>query len=292
MIEAPALKFALRNPDGTRRELSVDSDSARIGSGAHCEIRLSGENIAVEQLEVCARSEGVFAQARSLHPPVLLNGVPFVQGRLLPESSLRVGDVEISVTLVERYGSTNTRASERRRSRAIYLLGGIGIPLGILLLALEPQAQAARWNIEPQPLWPKEERVSCPQNDVAAAAALADKEKAQGETARERAPFSPQDGVLAVEHFARAAACYSVARARPELEAARRSASELKRSLEQQFHVHQVRLERALVTERYDEAKKEIRILLSFAGRRSGALFDWLATLDRQLDLKFLGKKS
>lgn len=292
MIETPALKFVIRNPDGTRRELSVDSDSARIGSGPHCEIRLAPEDAAVEQLEVRARSEGVFAEARSLNPPVLLNGVPFVQGRLLPESSMKLGRVELSVSLVERYGAPGARASERRRSRAIHLLGAIGIPLGILFIALEPQAQPARWNIDPQPLWPKQEQVTCPQTDMPSARALAEKEKTQGETARERAPFSPQDGVQAVEHLSRAAACYAAAHVDAEASRTRQAAEALKRVLEQQFHVHQVRLERALVTERYDEAKKEIRILLSFGGRRPDAFFEWLATLDRQLDLKFLGKKS
>src|SRR4051794_36261511 len=92
-----SLKFVIRDAAGNQRELGVDSDVAQLGSGAHCEIRLPPEQAAPEQLRIEARAGGVFAEVRSLSPATLLNGVPFTQGRLLPESRLQIGNFQVSV---------------------------------------------------------------------------------------------------------------------------------------------------------------------------------------------------
>src|SRR5262245_19846063 len=95
------LKFSIEYPDGSKRELSVDADGVTVGSGAHCEIRLVGDEIPVEQLRVEARSGGVFAEARSMTPPALVHGVPFTQGRLLPNTLVQVGALRFRVEHAE-----------------------------------------------------------------------------------------------------------------------------------------------------------------------------------------------
>jgi hypothetical protein len=113
----------------------------------------------------------------------------------------------------------------------------------------------------------------------------------RAETARERAPFSGNDGVVAVEAFERSAACFGSAERLDRAEYAKRDAERLKRAIQQDFHVHRVRLERALATKRYEEARTEVRLLLSYVGQRGGDYTSWLSSLDRQIELKFAGKK-
>jgi hypothetical protein len=55
--------------------------------------------------------------------------------------------------------------------------------------------------------------------------------------------------------------------------------------------VHRVRLERALATKSYEEARTEVRLLLSYVGRHGSPYSSWLLSLDRQIELKFAGKK-
>jgi hypothetical protein len=288
MIESPALEFTIRSAGEPDLKLSVHSEIARIGSGAHCEIRLPAEAAALEQLQIEVRSGNVFGEARCAEPSALLNGFPFIRGRIAPDSVLQLGRVELQVRLIERDPSTGARRGRSRTtSRVMYALGGIGIPLGILLAAPRPYVQPLEWDLRPEPLWSSEEPFGCPESEHGSGAALADELRVQGESSRERAPFSPQDGVQAVELLSRAADCYATSGAEPRAEPLRALAAELKQDLSRQFHVHQVRLERALVSGDYDQAKRETRILRSFAAHRPSAYFDWLATLDRQMDVKY-----
>jgi len=44
------LQFRIQLPDGGPQQLLVDSDRVLIGSGAHCEIRLPGDQAAAEHV--------------------------------------------------------------------------------------------------------------------------------------------------------------------------------------------------------------------------------------------------
>ncbi|HYO97620.1 MAG TPA: FHA domain-containing protein [Polyangiaceae bacterium] len=292
-LQSQILKFVIQGSDGQIRELVVDSDTALIGSGAHCEIRLSSDDAAVEQLRVEARSGGVFAEVRSLDPATLLNGAPFAQGRLLPDSLLRIGRTEISVSsgATEAAAQHAKKRQERSGNPLIYAMGAIGCPFGFyMLFVTQPEASALPRAVPPPALW-AEDASECRERETGAALVRGERARMQADSARERAPFRPEDGVLAVDLYARAAACLASAN-RPEEGAAARSAGEsLRRKVASEFHVHQVRLERALATKRYDQARTELRVLLSFVGRRGGEYADWLSNLDRQIELKFSGKK-
>jgi len=286
MLEASALKFTIQS-SGRTQELCVDSVSVRVGSGSHCEIRLEPEDASVEQLWVNARAGGVFAEARCLDPPILLNGSAFVQGRLLPDSVLKLGRVEISVDVVERHSLKGNRSGTTNASRrALYALAGVGIPLSILLLGLRTGTTRQDFDIPTQTLWSENESARCPDPDRSSAAARANDLSSQAESGRERTAFSPEDGVKAVELYAQAAACYALAGAGARADQASLEAKTLRHELSARFHVHQVRLERALSNQHYDRAKLEVRALLSFVRRRRDAYSDWLAALDRQIITK------
>lgn len=285
-MEALALKFTIQSPDRVQ-ELCVDSENARIGSGSHCEIRLDSQDAAVEQLWVSARTGGVFAEARSLKPPMLLNGSAFVQGRLLPDSLLKLGRVTISVDVVERHLLGSHRAGSTPASRRVlYVLAGIGVPLAIVLVGMGVNTSMPNFEVPAQSLFEGEGGARCPESDRRAARARADELSVQAESGRERTAFSPDDGVRAVDLYSGAAACYALAGASPNASQASRDADALKHELSARFHVHQVRLERALSTGRYEQARLEVRTLLSFLKRRHDAYTEWLGALDRQLIAK------
>ena len=292
-MEVQSLEFVVLHADGSLQKLTVDADSARVGSGAHCEIRLPPEEAAVEQLAVEVRSGGVFAEARSLDPPTLLNGMPFAQGRLLPESVLRVGRLELSVraTTSEANASTLAKGKQERPSPLIYLLAAIGFPWGFYVLFTHHAVASSLPAAVPPPALFAAQAAICAEQDVEPARLRGQSELLQADAERERAPFRPEEGVAAVEGYARAAACLGLAGDDTGAVNATNAAERLKAKLNDEFHVHQVRLEHALATKAYERVRVEARALLAFVGRRGGEYASFLSNLDRQVELKFSGKK-
>jgi hypothetical protein len=293
MSQFSSLRFTVRHPSGRVEQVGVDSDRALVGSGAHCEIRLPPEHCPVEQLFVESRSGGIFAEARSMNPPALVNGLPFTQGRLLPESVVHVGPLELQVEGGE--ATHQPSASKRKKSSTspvAYVAAAIGFPLGTyLLMTVGPKDGSLSRAPDPPPLWTADAKPTCPQSSPEVALAFANEELARADTKQERSPFAAKDGVASVAHYERAAACFDVARASSDAGSARAQAEHMRASMSQQFHIHRVRLERSLATKDYEAARTEVRILLTFLERRSGDYTNWLAALDRHIGLKFSGKK-
>ncbi|MDF3066778.1 MAG: hypothetical protein K0R38_2379 [Polyangiaceae bacterium] len=294
MNEVPILKLSVRHDDGTRQDLTVDATQALIGSGSHCEIRLPAEDSAVEQLLISVDGTGIFGQVRSMERPVTLNGVPFVEGRLLADGLLRIGRVEIFVSIAESGAARSATGSKKDGggSPAIYAMAAVGFPLGFYLLLTQSPADAALpTEVQPPPLFAAASATRCPEAAPESALALGHEELRRAETARERAPFSGQDAVVAVNTFQRAAACFTRAEAPERFRDATLQSENMQKSVELDFHVHRVRLERALATKSYEEARTEVRLLLSYVGRQTTPYSSWLNSLDRQIELKFAGKK-
>jgi hypothetical protein len=287
------LRFSIEYPDGAKRDLSVDSDVVTVGSGAHCEIRLLGEEIPVEQLKVEARGGGVFAEARSMTPPALLNGLPFTQGRLLPNTTLHVGPIKLQVECAEAtVRPMLARAKEKKTNPAIWVVAGIGFPLGLYLVFISRPEPSLLGAAPPAPsLWAEVQADACIHPDPAVAEAQAVSYLEQADARRERSPFSPQDGVESVSLYGRAAACFSQAQNRADAQLASREAEHMRQATARQFHIHQVRLERALATKEYDSAQAEASILQAFVGPGAGEYNGWLSDLQRRIKVKFSSKK-
>ena len=292
MNDVSILEVSVRYPDGTRQILTVDAESALIGSGSHCEIRLPPQDAAVEQLRLSIDGAGVFGQVRSLESSLTLNGVPFVEGRLLPDSLLLIGRVELTVAVIQTVVARRDTQKKNSARPAFYALAFLGLPLGFYLVLSQNDASSALpVEVVPPALFASASAMRCPEIEREAALAVAAQESRRAEIARERSPFSGQDAVSAVTAFRGAAACFSLAKSEARAGDAERQADTLERGVETEFHVHRVRLERALATNKYEEARTEVRLLLSYIGRQSGAYASWLMSLDRQIELKFSGKK-
>jgi hypothetical protein len=302
MMRASSLVVAIAHPNGRREEITVDSDAAMIGSGAHCEVRLPLEQAAVEHLFVQARQGAIFAEARTLSPPPTMNGLPFTHGRLLPESVVVVGQIGLSVSMLQISDEVEIgKRSTRKRNPRTYVLGAIGIPLGLFYLANEYQTTDSRVALPvgiPE-LWAPPDG-ACPQSAKEPALAFALDQRARADAKRERSPFAPEDGVAAVPFYERASACFKVA-GRPDDERdASADATTLRRRLTDDFRLNRLRLERALLTEDWTTAHRQIRTLEAFIGRHADAstklappaeavrvsFYNWLANVDRRIALK------
>jgi len=285
------LEFHIRQADGREERLVVDSDRVLIGSGAHCEIRLPAAEAAVEHVMVTFLGGGVFATARALSPPPTINGSPFTQAPLLAESTLGVGQVQMTVGVVEVEGNANViKKKQERTSPMTYVLAAIAVPISLYIILDDPPSDTAGRDRpkEVPALW-SAAAPSCPQRAADQALALARDKRLIGESKRERSPFHVQDGVAAVPIFRTAAVCYKLADdpgAAREMEAA---AERLKRSLEEEYRAHQMRLEHAIEVRDLRTAQKEVKVLLAMLEGQTGPYVVWLSNLDRRIALK-LGK--
>jgi hypothetical protein len=292
-MAASYLRFTIEYPDGSKRDLSVDSDSVTVGSGAHCEIRLTGDEVPVEQLRVEARGGGVFAEARSMTPPALVHGVPFTQGRLLPNTTLHVGSIRLRVESAEAGDRPLVaRAREKKTHPLILVAAVIGFPLGLYLVFTLRPRESTLGAAPPVPaLWSATDADPCVQREPAVAEAQAVAYLEQAMARRERSPYAPEDGVESVSLYARAAACFTQAQNSGEAEYARGEAERMRQTSSRQFHVHQVRLERALATKEYDAAEAEARILRAFVGSAGPEYSGWLSDLQRRMKVLLSSKK-
>jgi hypothetical protein len=309
-MRASSIVVAIAHPNGRREEITVDSDSAVIGSGAHCEVRLTPEEAAVEHLFVQARQGAIFAEARTLSPPPTMNGLPFTHGRLLPESVVMVGRVGLSMSLLQISDEVEIgRRPVRKRNPRTYVLGAVGIPLGLFYLANEYKAtdsQVAMPIGVPELFAPAE--MNCPQSSKEPGLAFALDQRARADAKRERSPFAPEDGVAAVPFYERAAACFKIADRSGEEREAGEDAAVLRRKLTDDFRLNRLRLERALSIEDWDAARRQIRNLEAFLGRRGDtsvgpnkmpaeveavrvAFHNWLSNVDRRIVLLAERKK-
>lgn len=293
MAAKPYLRFSLEYPDGSKSDVSVDSDSVTVGSGAHCEIRLLGDDIPVEQLRVEARGGGVFAEARSMRPPALVNGIPFAQGRLLPTTTLHVGAIRLRVEYAEAgERPIVSRAKQKKTNPLIWVVAGVGFPLGLYLVFTSRHQDSTLGAAPPAPpLWSQAEGEPCEHQDRAVAEAQAVSYLDQAVARRERSPFSPRDGVESVGLYMRAAACFSQAQSPADAQFARAEAEHMRQASSRQFHIHQVRLERALATKEYDGAQAEARILQAFVGPGGKEYSGWLSDLQRRMKVILSTKK-
>lgn len=270
--------------------LEVQDDRALIGSGAHCDLRLAPDEAAVEQLLIEAiGGDEVYARARAMHPVCLLNGAPFLEGRLSPASVLELGAIALRVQRVERKDSA--RKPQRQRQSAtsptIQALGLIAVALG-LWHVLQPKQKgggALASEVGPPPvaaLAPE----PCPVTRQTGALALARQTMSEAESKRERAPFYPGDAALAAPLFAQAAACFELAGDRDAAQQAHEAARALAQHVADAIHVGHVRLERFLVDQQFADARAQADLLADLLSDKHSDYSVWLAGVQREWELR------
>ena len=281
------LKFQIRQVSGQVDQLTMEAERVLMGSGAHCEIRLPVDQARVEHVLVELGPAGIFVRALNFEPPPTINGVPFQQAPLPPNAVLGVGNVQITIELVEgAAGGKAADKSKKKTSMTSVLAMAVILPLGGYMILGDDGTDHDK---KPAPksapeLWAAPV-TSCPYTGPQALA-FAREKMAVADAKRERRPFHVQDGVQAVPTYEAAAVCFRAGGDPASGNLADESAKFLRRDITDDFRTRRVRLDHALNVDDYANARKEIRVLLQFTEGKSGDYVTWLSNLDRKLKLK------
>ena len=278
-----SLKVTVTELGGRTIQVVVDSGSALIGSGGHCDIRLGQEHVAVEQLFFDIQPGGLFAEVRANQPHVVVDGVPFQRGRVLEGRAFKVGKLEIRAELVEPEGGR--RKKEDGVRPGLLVLAALVVGAGMYsILAHRGGGDDADYKAAPSLF--EAQTASCPSLTPSATTAAVETWLRDAAGRHERSPFSPQDGVEAVGLYRRAATCLKRLDRSAEADELTVEADSLANRLEKDFHVHRVRLSRALSDDDIPAARHEVTLLRGYLARRGSDFAAWLDYLDRRLGLQ------
>lgn len=261
----------------------VDEPHALLGSAAHCDVRLGPDRVAPEQLMFELRNGAVFAQLRAIRPQVLLNHAPFHNGRMRDDTVLTIGTLEIRATVEQRFHAAkkNSENGVKPTFVASVALLMVLVVLAVFKLTQKPPRPKA----PPAPALFADVTPTCPEQEGDAAIPAAFELLAQAESKRERAPFLPEEGLEAVLRFRAAAACFEVAGELAEAKAAQKSANNLQALVERDYHLHQVRLYRAIVSSDFNLLRAETAVLAEYVKNVPGPYGEWLDNLQRDLEV-------
>ncbi|MCL2778045.1 MAG: FHA domain-containing protein [Polyangiaceae bacterium] len=284
------LKFQIRNPTGQIDQLSIEAERVLIGSGGHCEIRLPVDQARVEHVRIDVGPNGVLASALTFQPPPTINNVPFQQAPLAAGAVLGVGSCQILVELAKEGAVADTKkkkGSSPVSLIALVLILGAG---GYMFLADDGnQGQAEAPPEEIPELW-SAPTTNCPSAQQQIAVASQQMESADAK--RARAPFYVQDGVQAVPLYESAEACFRAGGDKESAALAHQSAERLRRDIINDFRTRRVRLAHSLAIEDYNNAQKEVWVLLQLTEGKTGKYVTWLQNQNRELKLKVGTTKS
>lgn len=155
---------------------------------------------------------------------------------------------------------------------------------GWLFLSPEEDGIPGMTSVAPPPLFPAPP--PCPEKDAAAAGPRA-REAADAALAKsQRYPFAAQDGVGAVELYALATACFTVAGRDSESDQARQAGAVLEERIQEDYRTHRLKLERAIQYKRTRQALIETQKLLDLVRHLDHPYTTWLRNMERHLLLK------
>ena len=275
-------RFCLVYADGRQESVLVDSERALIGSASHCELRLPPETAAHEHVEIFAHEGAVHFATRhyALSSLPALDGVATMEGRWQAGSSLRIGDVQMSVDLVQL-----GMAKAKPPLWALF----IAIPAIAITAVGVALARPVDRGLPPIPeapvlVGPKDAR--CPDVSAEQRPVLATEKLRIALAKRERSPFAPQEGFEAIALFEVSAACFRAAGQPQPATEADDSANALRVKLDEDYRLRRVRLEHAYRTHQSNAVKRELAVLIPMTSHRRGPYTEWLAFLDRAVTIE------
>lgn len=259
-----------------------------VGSGSHCDVRLPPEEAEVEQLLIEQRGERVYVRSLTRDGALRHDNAPFLEGELASGAQLSLGELQLRVrarTAQKRSNQGGESSTQTLITRALLL---VGIAVGGYQLLFPPDdGGVLRSSVAAPALFPEANKRSCHVADPRDAAYQAERWALEANLKRERAPFYPKDGVASVGLYEGAEACFTTAGRREDAQHMRDAAQALRASLQDEFHVRQVRLERFLQRDKHDQAQREAQVLLTFVAHLDGEYVQWLGAVQRELNARF-----
>lgn len=254
----------------------------RIGSAAHCDVRLAPDEAAPESVLVQGHAHGVLLRRKSDAFAVALDGLPFSEHVVSGRARLTIGNVALSIELLAAQKRADQDRSLLKRVRRIALLLGIGVGFYVVLQD-EPAARAFDHSVPTPLLFGGASGQACPHHDAATARAFGLEQLAAAQGKHERSVFSARDGVLAVRLYDTAQSCLAAAKDQPAADEARAARERLARTLQEDLRTHQVRLEWALERRRYASAARELAAIRELLLGRTDEHAQWIAAVAREL---------
>jgi len=283
-MNTQSIELTIVHPGGQVEQMLVHATRILVGSGAHCDVRISGPHAGHEHL-ILELVEGVLvAHARYLAPAPTLGGRPLIEETLGTDAEVGVAGTRLRVRVLENK-DRQKRGSAKRIATSVFLSLAVFALPGLVYATLRQQGETPIGPppAEVTPLFDKAP-AACPvtARDQATASAVAF--RAVAELQREQHPFAVTDGLASVASFDSAAACFTRAGQPSDALAMTTSRDTLKRRIEDDYHVHRVRLEHALDEGEDRMALREVRVLKRLTTGRRGAYITWLDTVERRLD--------
>ncbi len=273
------LTFAIHAPREADQSLDICSERILVGSGAHCDIRLSLEVAHWEHIVITQEDGKVIARVVGAGQ-MALDGEPQREGELQEGSTLRLDTTTVVLNRI------TVEEVKKRESSAGPIAAGL---MALLVLAaglfvLKTASAQANDTAPPAPDPVEAFVASCPERQ--AAIPLANEKETLARAKRERFRFYPHDGVEGVRYFRVAAACFEDGKAHGDAENSRSEAAALEVEVRDAFHSSRVRLERALVRRDARTALAEVKLQRQLLAERTDAegYCRWLALLQSKLD--------
>jgi hypothetical protein len=277
----PIIRIALCERGETTYDVRIEGSDALIGSASHCHVRVSPDKVAKEQLRLEVRDGALFVELRAQKPSVSLNGVHFSGGRLPERAVLQIGRLELRATLEGTAPAAAATGAGRPRP-LLLAIGALGLlALGLLVIPTGDRGDSDR--PEPPALF-SDQAEPCPEREPGAARAAALEFERIAGAKRERAPFLPEEGLSAVRTYWRAGSCWQQSGDASSAANARTRGDALRKLVERDYHLHQVRVYRAQRSSDSELLAVEARVLASYVKGRSDRYVDWLDQLQRELE--------
>jgi hypothetical protein len=281
------LRFEIRYADGRKELAAVDGERALIGNGAHCDIRLPLDQAAYEHLAVEVVGGTVRVESKAIDPPATVNGMPFTNIPMTPDVPLKIGSTRILIALGEGAfeGAPTVQKKSEKTSPLMKVLGVLALAGGAWMLLTTPESEEIQAPAQmPDLFMPRP--TSCPQSAQDQARSFAQDKFDIAEGKRERSPFVPKEGVLAVNLYEMASVCFKRAGAQAQAADADLAATQLRTAITQDFRSRRVRLEHLMKVEDYELARKDVTVLRSLTQGQHGQYVGWLAQANQIIKQK------
>lgn len=275
------IRFDILHPDTRREQIVVSASRAAIGTGAHCDVRVAVDQATFEHVVVELQAGAMRVQNLSPMLPATLDGAPFQVVNVEHGAMLVLGATRIQITRSAIADKAKRKMGVGTVVRALAL---VAVPLA--LYAAGKRQKAATEVADEVPQIFATAAPPCPRADPEEARAYADDQQMLADAARERSPFEPRAALSAVTAYETAHSCYRVAGAVDEAGEAVALADDLRASTLVDLRMRQLRLRRALRTDDWEVAARDVTVLRSLTEEVPSDYGNWLADTQRELQTK------
>lgn len=275
-----AIRFEAKHPNGSVEAVLVEGPRARIGHGAHCDVRLPLDVAAAEHVEIEGIGDELHVTALA-SPPPSIDGLPVTRTRIASGSVLELNGVRVTVTGIADDDAVAGAMSEGKK--ILYAALGLGAAALAAWSFLGEGAQTEAKRREPDVRLFQDPPKRCPHTEADEAFAFASDQLALGDARAERHPFFPRDGISAVSLYDMAAVCFHDAGRDDLARALGKASSDLRASITEDFRARSLRLEYSQRVGDNEAVTGDLSVLLALTEDHKGPYYDWLTQLARQV---------